>query len=104
MPLSTIVEIIRAYQPGKQGELYVESTIVEIIRAYQPKYSEEDNFLYLQQQKLLELTSLRTFATVIPLSTIVEIIRAYQPEPTTERTLYLQQQKLLELTSPSDSL
>ena len=77
--ISTIVEIIRAYQPIDETPKQVPiSTIVEIIRAYQPTHSEDETYR----------------------STIVEIIRAYQPslvKPTF--VLYLQQQKLLEPTS-----
>ena len=102
--LSTIVEIIGAYQPKKVSHSYVQiynsrnywsllakftgdlvrysSTIVEIIGAYQP----EDNGDYakdnLQQQKLLELTS--------------------RPASIASARSYLQQQKLLELTSHID--
>ena len=54
----------------------------------------------LQQQKLLELTSLFALWLHLSGSTIVEIIRAYQPSawfpPSSSN---LQQQKLLELTS-----
>ena len=54
----------------------------------------------LQQQKLLELTSLTYFKNWLFRSTIVEIIRAYQPEtPHRNAVQNLQQQKLLELTS-----
>ena len=78
------------------------STIVEIIRAYQPQLYICIVAAYLQQQKLLELTSpQQSDCTVIP-STIVEIIRAYQPHPLLlGQNFNLQQQKLLELTSPS---
>ena len=77
---STIVEIIRAYQPLNINlRNFVRSTIVEIIRAYQPTHSHHPcveiynsrNYqsllaygstnitnINLQQQKLLELTSL----------------------------------------------
>ena len=97
------------------------STIVEIIRAYQPSLHAKDSPSYLQQQKLLELTSLMTvngafmaiynsrnyqsLLAIEPLihvkllSTIVEIIRAYQPTNLNQASFYLQQQKLLELTS-----
>ena len=102
--ISTIVEIIRAYQPSIFSIPHLlRSTIVEIIRAYQPKAA---------------------FERVQALSTIVEIIRAYQPG-STEAGVYdiynsrnyqsllamivgllynehLQQQKLLELTSQLD--
>ena len=99
---STIVEIIRAYQPKKRRQSSAAgSTIVEIIRAYQPTrlqplimciYNSRNyqsllalneplrSSLYLQQQKLLELTSPRRFFSRYFLSTIVEIIRAYQPK------------------------
>ena len=99
--LSTIVEIIRAYQPfGRFQVLSLVSTIVEIIRAYQPS---------CKGNKISNL------------STIVEIIRAYQPfcfrfllisiynsrnyqsllafYLVSEKKPNLQQQKLLELTS-----
>ena len=56
--LSTIVEIIEAYQPNENCRRKgVESTIVEIIEAYQPFAAV---FMYdnnLQQQKLQKLTS-----------------------------------------------
>ena len=55
------------------------STIVEIIRAYQPMKNRRCKHWYLQQQKLLELTS--------------------QPCCHLDSFPYLQQQKLLELTS-----
>ena len=59
MSLSTIVEIIRAYQPSVPSSFIISvSTIVEIIRAYQPH----------RVQKRQDMVS-----------TIVEIIRAYQP-------------------------
>ena len=58
-PESTIVEIIRAYQPSNyEFDLGFISTIVEIIRAYQPLLSKQAHYRNLQQQKLLELTSL----------------------------------------------
>ena len=99
--LSTIVEIIRAYQPLSLNLSLSLSTIVEIIRAYQPLpfkrlgthiYNSRNYqsllahtldsvlpILYLQQQKLLELTSHRSLFEFFLISTIVEIIRAYQP-------------------------
>ena len=78
---STIVEIIRAYQPIDRNQAkYQKSTIVEIIRAYQPKLKTNADASNLQQQKLLELTSRWQFNQ--------------------SRCSYLQQQKLLELTSP----
>ena len=84
------------------GKLIDLSTIVEIIRAYQPTISTGCIVINLQQQKLLELTSLQKYksanisiynsrnyqsllAQSLPIgnldtiSTIVEIIRAYQP-------------------------
>ena len=61
------------------------STIVEIIRAYQPKYEQGRGYSDLQQQKLLELTSLSPDTLRISVSTIVEIIRAYQPTKTTHK-------------------
>ena len=99
---STIVEIIRAYQPYTAAQIaYQQSTIVEIIRAYQPQSGHPWPQSNLQQQKLLELTSLTTLSrtssviynsrnyqsllatsklvTIAYISTIVEIIRAYQP-------------------------
>ena len=100
--VSTIVEIIRAYQPLAQRQArHLLSTIVEIIRAYQPCTLPQPHRTYLQQQKLLELTShisekleqltiynSRNYQSLLALkclpkyrseSTIVEIIRAYQP-------------------------
>ena len=76
------------------------STIVEIIRAYQPRTRNTILYYNLQQQKLLELTSRIGCFRARGISTIVEIIRAYQPR-TRNTILYynLQQQKLLELTS-----
>ena len=99
---STIVEIIRAYQPTFYERISIQvSTIVEIIRAYQPHDEDGEDVSYLQQQKLLELTSLNQSPSILLLdlqqqklleltshlsstekhykSTIVEIIRAYQP-------------------------
>ena len=101
---STIVEIIRAYQPHFIVRLLrCRSTIVEIIRAYQPFSSCHPPISDLQQQKLLELTSPALLNTFTLLSTIVEIIRAYQPIIFQALILYLQQQKLLELTSLASS-
>ena len=102
------------------------STIVEIIRAYQPPIIRHHHAPNLQQQKLLELTSLitrliwlrviynsRNYQSLLARkqetqsaslqSTIVEIIRAYQPGSKKRKApaFNLQQQKLLELTSPS---
>ena len=55
---STIVEIIEAYQPVVcVWVVYHSSTIVEIIEAYQPKFLNLLYITYLQQQKLLKLTS-----------------------------------------------
>ena len=98
---STIVEIIRTYQPKMRLSSFYLSTIVEIIRAYQPLAAQPSRVVNLQQQKLLELTSpLRVPDARFPIynsrnyqsllaysyyiysylsSTIVEIIRAYQP-------------------------
>ena len=103
------------------AEDHILSTIVEIIRAYQPSLPLGDRILYLQQQKLLELTSpcfvklARFLSTIVEIirayqpsskktaangSTIVEIIRAYQPAAFAGVFQHnLQQQKLLELTS-----
>ena len=56
---STIVEIIEAYQPVVcVWVVYHSSTIVEIIEAYQPLVAHSRFEVYLQQQKLLKLTSL----------------------------------------------
>ena len=55
------------------------STIVEIIRAYQPIDTRLIMHQHLQQQKLLELTSRQGVYSKVLESTIVEIIRAYQP-------------------------
>ena len=101
--ISTIVEIIRAYQPHTEEiecfpiynsrnyqsllarEGYVVptillSTIVEIIRAYQPNKN-LNNCIYIYNsrnyQSLLAYFSIRSKTSV---STIVEIIRAYQPQ------------------------
>ena len=99
--VSTIVEIILAYQPIlcvpkgnlhlRQQKLYqlislvlvqghdCTSTIVEIILAYQPDGLEPPP-PDLRQQKLYQLISLFTLdGDVMSLSTIVEIILAYQP-------------------------
>ena len=56
------------------------STIVEIIEAYQPFLQIFTYSIYLQQQKLQKLTSLEhQNQTIVCQSTIVEIIEAYQP-------------------------
>ena len=98
------------------------STIVEIIEAYQPSQLLECLVSDLQQQKLQKLTSLscisgpcnviynsRNYRSLlaqpgewarISKSTIVEIIEAYQPESAISWTFRnLQQQKLQKLTS-----
>ena len=77
--LSTIVEIIRAYQPSIPTPTSFLSTIVEIIRAYQPVTIGTKKANHLQQQKLLELTSHKIDYETPEGSTIVEIIRTYQP-------------------------
>ena len=63
----------------EHGNKTTQSTIVEIIRAYQPYEAQAKVLANLQQQKLLELTSPSTYAFPQSISTIVEIIRAYQP-------------------------
>ena len=81
MELSTIVEIFRVYQPKPRIRLPPNvSTIVEITRAYQPVSLQFCKCIDLQQQKLLELTSLSIGKRYMIKSTIVEIIRAYQPK------------------------
>ena len=69
---------LTSQQKAKQFSIL--STIVEIIEAYQPKSYEAWYKTNLQQQKLQKLTSHLTFSGTLPLkSTIVEIIEAYQP-------------------------
>ena len=58
---------------------YIVSTIVEIIEAYQPRKKAGLYYRNLQQQKLQKLTSLIKDLRIISESTIVEIIEAYQP-------------------------
>ena len=58
---------------------YSLSTIVEIIEAYQPARQNRQSSKNLQQQKLLKHTSLSSDRTIYGESTIVEIIEAYQP-------------------------
>ena len=76
------------------------STIVEIIEAYQP-VSEPSHLSNLQQQKLLKHTSqIMKMMEDNKQSTIVEIIEAYQPvEDCQNNLIHLQQQKLLKHTS-----
>ena len=98
---STIVEIIRAYQPFVPS-LYpcFKSTIVEIIRAYQPSDRRTGWWCYLQQQKLLELTSLEILCFVqwlnLQQQKLLELTSHF---PSYIIEMNLQQQKLLELTS-----
>ena len=56
--VSTIVEIILAYQPCTLISLHALSTIVEIILAYQPLLFINVGVGYLRQQKLYQLISL----------------------------------------------
>ena len=78
------------------------STIVEIIEAYQPAVRSVFCGSHLQQQKLQKLTSQVFRRLPIPISTIVEIIEAYQPSRKRRlKTIDLQQQKLQKLTSQS---
>ena len=77
-----------------------QSTIVEIIRAYQPKQKHSSFHKHLQQQKLLELTShknRRNGKSKIYNSRNYQSLLAKVSRKAT--ILYLQQQKLLELTS-----
>ena len=99
---STIVEIIRAYQPSTQSKHITLSTIVEIIRAYQPwlkrmRYTS----IYNSRNYQSLLADCQTNIFLTHKSTIVEIIRAYQPRKVVRSHYpqYLQQQKLLEFTS-----
>ena len=100
--LSTIVEIILAYQPaGVYMSRLGKSTIVEIILAYQPPSPMASSYqLYLRQQKLYQLISRKQGKITFIASTIVEIILAYQPNLATPKYLSnLRQQKLYQLIS-----
>ena len=98
---STIVEIIRAYQPSVSVSADFPSTIVEIIRAYQPTILSEFIAVASTIVEIIRAYQPLFIAFLVPSkSTIVEIIRAYQPLRTIPFFVrYLQQQKLLELTS-----
>ena len=98
--LSTIVEIIRAYQPSsvKVGftEIYNSRNYQSLLAITVYRFYDQD----LQQQKLLELTSLKVMDMA---SKLIYNSRNYQSllarTVVGENHLYLQQQKLLELTS-----
>ena len=119
--VSTIVEIIEAYQPYILVLLLCVSTIVEIIEAYQPADAEEHHqqiynsrnyrslLAYLSFGRMMKIYNSRNYRSLLAppdvalstwISTIVEIIEAYQPSNTFKRMDEdLQQQKLQKLTS-----
>ena len=66
--ISTIVEIIEAYQPVSRQAANAISTIVEIIEAYQPRSKANQLLKYLQQQKLQKLTSREIFSSALLVS------------------------------------
>ena len=78
--ISTIVEIIRAYQPSDTGNIVVRlSTIVEIIRAYQPIDDVTQDGSIYNSRNYQSLLAFPFFKRLSSTSTIVEIIRTYQP-------------------------
>ena len=80
MPGSTIVEIIRAYQPFFGSDIkYYNLQQQKLLEPTSRPSSLELPSVHLQQQKLLEPTSLVNRHLQLFISTIVEIIRAYQP-------------------------
>ena len=99
---STIVEIIRAYQPKARqnlaGNIYNSRNYQSLLASL----VQECLCRYLQQQKLLELTS-HQFPHLL-LSPYLQQQKLLELTSHTEcrnaRIWYLQQQKLLELTSP----
>ena len=100
--LSTIVEIIEAYQPFFVGGHPFLSTIVEIIEAYQPINIKQGNTLIYNSRNYRSLLALAEHVAKFARSTIVEIIEAYQPVMIMVYLMInLQQQKLQKLTSPS---
>ena len=76
---STIVEIIRAYQPTLYRQRVIHIYNSRNYQSLLALVSGKRLQTYLQQQKLLELTSLKIKNSHYTISTIVEIIRAYQP-------------------------